>query len=504
MDKKISLLFPFCLLLFISIACGSTEDPPEVPLNSDKELLEYKIESALNPRLSNEDIIGRIENNKIFLSFPYGIDQSSLVATFSHNGKEVTVNGVVQQSGITSNNFKYSVFYNITAEDGSQSIYTVVTTIIPPIPHIYIDTPNKNDAIQKEEYIEDATITIEANGWGEDYNGVTKIKGRGNSTWGMPKKPYRLKLDKKASLFKLNEEKDWVLLANYIDPTLMLNAIAFKIGQLLEIPYTNHAVPVDLTLNGEYMGNYLLTEQVEISSSRVDIDENNGVLLELDTNYDEDYKFYSNFFHLPVMVKDPDLEESQLSLEQIKNDFHQLEGAMAAEEFPDNNYKNYIDIESVVKYLIVYNLTHNMEINHPKSVYLHKENGGKYVMGPIWDFDWAYDYEGTQKHFGSYNRKFLQKFSHSDATGFDFFSRFFEDPEVVTLYQETWNKFHSEKKQELMEYIDWYAERITDSQQKDYQRWGHGATYFKGTVNQLKQWLNNRCDYMDTEAVTQW
>lgn len=93
---------------------------------------------------------------------------------------------------------------------------------------------------------------IEANGWGDDYEGTTQIRGRGNSTWEMPKKPYRLKLDKKSVILGLGEERDWILLANYIDPTLMLNAVAFKIGQLLELPFTNHAIPVDLYLNGEY------------------------------------------------------------------------------------------------------------------------------------------------------------------------------------------------------------------------------------------------------------
>ena len=75
----------------------------------------------------------------------------------------------------------------------------------------------------KDNYI-NATITIEGNDWGEDYTGTTRIRGRGNSTWGMPKKPYRLKLDESTSILGLLPEKDWVLLANYIDPTLMLNS----------------------------------------------------------------------------------------------------------------------------------------------------------------------------------------------------------------------------------------------------------------------------------------
>ena len=90
------------------------------------------------------------------------------------------------------------------------------------------------------------------------------MKGRGNSTWGYPKKPYRLKLNKKAEICGLGKAKNYVLLANHLDPTLMLNSVAFKIGRLLELPFTNHAIPVDVVLNGIYKGSYLLTEQIEV------------------------------------------------------------------------------------------------------------------------------------------------------------------------------------------------------------------------------------------------
>ncbi|RYD79642.1 MAG: hypothetical protein EOP53_09330, partial [Sphingobacteriales bacterium] len=105
-------------------------------------------------------------------------------------------------------------------------------------------------------------LKIEGKGTYTDVNTTTSIKGRGNSTWGYAKKPYRLKLDSKTSIFGLPKAKNWVLLANYLDPTLMLNSVALKAGQLLSIPYTNSFVPVDVSINGKYMGCYLFTEQV--------------------------------------------------------------------------------------------------------------------------------------------------------------------------------------------------------------------------------------------------
>src|SRR5690606_14498507 len=222
---------------------------------------------------------------------------------------------------------------------------------------------------------------------------------RGNSTWGMPKKPYRLKLDNKASLLGLSAEKDWILLANYLDGTLMLNAVASKTAQLLEMPYTNTMIPVDVTLNGEYMGNYMFTEHKEVEKNRIDVT-NGGILLELDTYFDEAWQFKSEHYELPVMIQYPELEdylfeEATIERDRIMADFQILEDAVFDESFPNNNYLDYIDANALVNYLIVYNLTRNVEINHPKSTYLHKQKDGKYMMGPIWDFDWAFDYNGV-------------------------------------------------------------------------------------------------------------
>lgn len=498
MQKIFSNTLPF--FFFLLILTGCKEDNTDIRLHSDKELLDYKFEVSLNPQLMNGDISGSVEDGKIVLTLPYGLNVNELIATFSYKGEEVLVGGKKQISGSTPNNFNNTIIYTIIAQDGSKKEYSVIITYSPPIPHIYITTENEAEITSKDDYLS-ADIYIEANGWGEDFSGKTQIKGRGNSTWNMPKKPYRLKLEKKSALLNLAEEKDWVLLANYIDPTLMLNSVAFKIGQMIGLQFTNHAVPVDLTVNGKYAGSYLFTEQVELSSSRVNIDDKGGVLLELDINYDENFKFYSDNYGLPVMIKDPDIE-SEEHFQQIKSDFHRFEDTMASELFPNNNYKEFVDIESVAKYLIIYNLTHNKEINHPKSVYIYKDAGGKYTMGPIWDFDWAYGYEGTMVHFSSFTNPLLEKFGHTDATGYAFFSRFLEDPGFIQLYKEIWNQFHAEKKGELLGYIDWYADRIKESQKKDQQLWGNGTSDFEDIVRQLKSWLEGRFRYMDQEALT--
>jgi len=417
----------------------------------------------------------------------------TLVASFATTAKEVLVNAVKQESTQSVVDFSNPVIYTLVSATGFKKKYTVKINWNYEVPHIYITTDNNVPIVSKEDYVP-ASIRIEGNGGYNDFTATTKIKGRGNSTWGMPKKPYRLKLDKKASIFGLPESKNWVLLANYLDGTLMLNSVAMKTGQLLEIPYTNHVIPVDVTVNGQFAGSYVFTEQVEVAANRVPI-ENGGVLLELDQNFDEPWEFKSNAYQLPVMVKYPELTAAS-ELETIKDQFHQMEVLVAATNFPDNNYADYIDIESLVNYFIVYNLTDNEEINHPKSTYIYKPLNGKFTMGPIWDFDWAFGYEGSFAYFNSYTNPMF--WSTTAEPGTPFFSRFLTDPAFKTLYKQKWAAFKTEKLPLLLKYVDDYASLIENSREADYILWHTGSGFFLNDAGKLHVWLQNRADYIDT------
>ena len=354
--------------------------------------------------------------------------------------------------------------------------------------------PSITEIPSKDYYLE-ATLTVNGKGVYENYTGKTEVKGRGNSTWGYPKKPYRLKLNKKAEICGFGKAKNYVLLANHIDPTLMLNSVAFKIGRLLELPFTNHAIPVDVVLNGSYKGSYLLTEQIEVKENRVDLDENNSVMWELDSYWDDEPKFKSTAFNLPVMVKDPDLTTEQF--EYWKKDFNAFATQFAKEPLAGNTYVDLIDIESVAKYLITFNLVHNMEINHPKSIFLHKEGNGKYVMGPIWDFDWAYDYEGTNKHFGRYNTPLFS--SSMNGVGTAFFQRFLQDSRVKAIYKKTWQDFKNNKLDALLQYVDDYAAMLKPSVERNSELWDNTKS-FNDKVKELKNWLKGRASYIDGEV----
>ena len=574
-------------ILLLFSACKD-EEPP---ISSTKELLNFSILKSDNQGKVANDVEASIQGSVITLPLDKYDDLKSLIAVFEYNGKSITINGVEQESGVTSNDYSQPLVFTVEAEDGSKQQYTVEIalkdtgvlsafrflkknnvfltadvsssigeeSIIPlvtfsqseliptfttnavkvlvdeveqksgmtkndfsspvvyqfimrngetfqytvkaefllsAIPELTITTTDPSIAeIPSKDYYLEGTLAVNGRGGYEDYTGKTEVKGRGNSTWGYPKKPYRLKLNKKAEICGLGKAKNYVLLANHLDPTLMLNSVAFKIGRLLELPFTNHAIPVDVVLNGIYKGSYLLTEQIEVKENRVDLDENNSVMWELDSYWDDEPKFKSTAFNLPVMVKDPDLTTEQF--EYWKKDFNAFTTQFAKEPLEGNSYVDMIDIESVAKFLITFNLVHNMEINHPKSVFLHKEGNGKYVMGPIWDFDWAYDYEGTSNHFGRYNTPLFS--SSMNGVGTAFFQRFIQDSRVKAIYKRTWQDFKNNKLDALLQYVDDYAVMLKPSVERNSELWENTRS-FDTKVKELKTWLRNRADYIDSEV----
>ncbi len=368
-----------------------------------------------------------------------------------------------------------------------------VVVLVNNLPQINITTKGGASITSKDIYIP-GDIVLNGKSIYSDYTGTTQIRGRGNTTWKYQKKPYKIKLDTKAPLLDMSAAKDWILLANYLDGMHTLNPVAFKIGKLLNIPFTNNIVPVELTLNGQYQGLYMLTEQIEVKDNRVNVG-NDGILLQMDTNFDDPWKFKSAAYQLPVMIMYPELTDAT-QITPIKQEFEQLESLVASADFPNNKYLDYLDAESVANYLLAYMLTDNEEINHPKSTYLYKTRTGKWTMGPIWDFDWAFAFEGSQQYFNSATRSLF--WSSSSSVGTKFFSKLMTDPRIKTLMKQKWTDFKTNKFAELLTFVDDYTSKIEAARSKDYQIWKRGSPNFKNDVGNLKNWLQNRSNYMTT------
>lgn len=184
-----------------------------------------------------------------------------------------------------------------------------------------------------------------------------------------------------------------MLLANQADKSLVRNCVASVMGRFLDFGFTPTIRPVDVYLNGEYIGVYNISEQIEVKKGRVELKQNDGddagFLIEIggkDDDTPED-AWFSGTLSRNVVVKSPD--EDEITPEQFAYIASFVKKADAAVK-TRGNYEDYIDVDALIDWLILHELTCNLDSCFRRSCYMTKEPGGKLTMGPIWDFDLAF------------------------------------------------------------------------------------------------------------------
>lgn len=461
----------------------------------------------------NRNLDGVIDNEKYTITVTtqeWIENMAQLPATFTLDGNyEVKVGGIVQESGITTNDFRKNVVYTV----GGHVQYAVIfeSPQASGLPTVRIHTENAAAIVDKENYV---NMTFDLTDPNNSGNNISKIdfqdgiKGRGNDSWFNPnalKKSYRIKFDKKTGLFGLEKAKSWVLIAQYRDPTLLFNTIAFELGNRFEFPFNHSFNFVELYLNGEYKGNYLLTEQNQVGEGRVDIDEHEGWFVELDGYYDEEPKFKTEKYSLPAMIKSPEIEPFQISnpaYDFVRNDINQLCNLMASTEFPENGYRDLINMNTFIDFLMITEIVDNKEIQSPMSTYLYKNRGSTVNMGPLWDFDCGYGYGYDYIHFNDPdNRTPMQPF----------FQRFFEDPVFLLKYKERWNEKYPDIAS-IGSFIEATANKIEHSAVENFKTWWYRVISswwttrypaekndFRQQTGKIKSYLNVHISYLNTE-----
>lgn len=523
--EGIMLLYLLLFLFFVS--CSEKSDNQ---LSSVAQLESFIFHPDLNNDL--EDVVtGKIFGTNITLSIPYGVSTDGLVASFVYSGASVKVGNVEQTSKVTRNNFSDPVVYSVVAEDGTKKDYTVtVTKKVPRIPKVYINTTGGAPILDKENYVSSTVRIEDIDKYYTDVNLFTSmagIRGRGNSTWGLDKKPYRVKLDEKASLLGMSNDKDWALLANYMDKTLLRNITAFEISKIAEMSWTPASISVDFYLNGTYRGVYSLTEHVKVSKERLNMElvkssDNagealtGGYLLELDFHFDEPKKFRTNKIYpklndgLPIMFKDPD-NPTDPQFNYVKDYFNRAEQVLYSADFkdPENGYRKYIDVESFINYFIVQELAKNVDGNMRGSCYMAIRRNGKIEMPLVWDFDLAFgnaDYITWEQGASSAGPEgwFIKTCS-------PWFDRFFEDPYFVSELKKRWNQLKPQL-DGIPGFISEHALVLQDSQAKNFSPKPTGAGWdinknewntsrkagsYTAEVNFLVNFVEKRLQWLD-------
>lgn len=396
----------------------------------------------------------------------------------------------------------------------------VRSTGLPEFHVNLIDYPSWTELQGAKDDVHPAILYMKGNGMYSDIEADTvEFRGRGNSTWGMKKKPYRFKMKKKAAVCGLPKAKTFALIANYIDCSLMRNAVSLWVANYLQMPFANHCIPVRVYFNDILKGAYMLTEKIGTGSGSVNIDEYKGVLFELDSNYDEAFEFYFSWDRgkrLPVMVKDPDFTEICDSLgvttgqylQTWQSDFNQMAQAVTSGD-TSADLSQYIDLESAVNFFIVNNLAANHEMKHPKSFYIYKDSiadGETYHFGPVWDFDWAYTFDGYE----GVSASIPMVASDGDCGGYSFLKALFSNTGFRALYKRKWDEFISVGYPQLLKYMEEYANLIEPAAIENGQLWpadysvswrrSESSLEFRKNFKALKTWIGQRIDYCNSHA----
>ena len=362
-----------------------------------------------------------------------------------------------------------------------------------PLIHIYTNTPL--EYISKTQYT-DGTIQIESD---EPYlcleSSSVKLRGRGNTTWSFPKKPFQIKFSEPKELLGMSSARKWIFLAHYSDKSLLRTETAFELSRRSEINWTSNSRFVELYLNAEYLGVYQLVEKIEAVTNRVNDGE--GFLLECnrENRIGDDDVYFESDFHF-YTIKEPEVSFGDPQFNLIKNYIKKAEEVLFGTDFQDTlfGYRKYIDTESFVDWYIIHEITQNSESAWGTSGYMNYVPGEKIKMGPIWDFDLS-----LGNTYGISTDGFIIK-------GAGWYAQLFQDSSFVHQVKQRYTYFYS-LKDEILEKVASNAYLLDKPQERNFIKWPilgvwvwpNAVTFneYNHEVAYLKDWCSERMDWLN-------
>ena len=382
------------------------------------------------------------------------------------------------------------------------------------VPTIYIETENRRSITSKENYIYCSLVYVD--GQHVTRYDSTQIRGRGNSSWwNSDKKPYRIKFQQKQRLLGdgFANAKSWTLLANHGDKTLIRNALTYDLGRFMGMPFCPAAQFADLYLNNQYRGTYQISDQVQVHKKRVEVEEENGWLLEVaNENSREDPFITTTRYGIMYNIKNP--KDGHLTVSKriaIGQWLEHFEAAVASAEFkdPEKGYRAYIDEHDFINWYVGAELTGNIDALY--SIYMYKDaDEDKMHFGPLWDLDLGYDnssekslLRSMEAYLGLWNRPFEK-----------ILQRLWQDPWFAQACNDRLRKLvDAGLKQFLIDRIDSLRTVVWQTQTENYRvwrinqqvySWAKRAYYndYDTYIADLKTFVNTHIPYLQ-EAFAQ-
>lgn len=334
------------------------------------------------------------------------------------------------------------------------------------------------------------------------------IRGRGNASWWkFPQKSYMLKFDDSVSLFGMTYSNKYALISTYGDPSLVRNCVAMDIASSMSnLEYTTGQIPVDVFLNGTYLGVYTLSEKVDTGSDQINLfsdhtyaqmsfQQIDGIpfLLECGGYVKDVHTSGLDYFytaHSPqLFVKYPVIEERYNdTITYINNYMNAADQAMTR----GYGYDEYIDVDSWVDWFIVMELTNNTDSALCRSTYLYKRADGKLMIGPVWDFDMAfgnmiydnqtYEYWATAEPiYAPAQGHYMTYLYHSDA--------------FMLAVRERWDEVKEDLLQTAMDALDKYGEQVAGSRVYNNQVRGISGSSYQ--IEAIRAFIRHRYNWID-------
>lgn len=333
-----------------------------------------------------------------------------------------------------------------------------------------------------------------------------ELKGRGNSTWGQVKKPYRIKLDQKTELFGMGRAKKWVLLANYLDDSFLRNDLSFYMMRMLDTEFQREGEFVELYIDGGYYGLYFVTRATEVSKTMVDLRDPMAVIVELDNLYNEGEEVMTETESGDFLVaKDVVAKDNEVAaFESFVEVFEEFAEAAADGDY--GRVTELADLKSFAKYYLLNEFAVNPDA-YATSFFMYKDGEeDKIHAGPEWDFDFAF---GNRKWVWTEDEDFhsptrtramearvLERAGGENAKKSSMIMyNLLKMPEFEELVREVFKEQMAGRAGEIVKYLETEASRIESAAIRDGERWKKDT--FFSEVEYLIDWVVQRYEYFE-------
>lgn len=411
-----------------------------------------------------------------------------LIPEFVTDGETVLVNGQPVVSGQTAISFADDFDLVVKAENGEENSYRVsfncpqINTELPVIRiHIPVSSITDKKTYRKTKF--DIYRSGSDEGRWTASDAEIEIRGRGNSTWGLPKKPYRIKFPEKFSPIGLNhaKAKSWVLLAHDMDKSLLRNHLGFELSRILfsssekyhdeaALDFTPCSQMVNVYSGDNYHGVYQMSDQMEVAKGRINLDKlvaadgsdpvkiTGGHLIETNIHHDEPYpvSFTSSkgIYMDHKYPKDDDMNISQYKY--IEDFIRKAEAALYSSNFTDpaNGWRKWFDEKTLADFIIVKEFAGDMD--GYTSTYFYKRRGvDKIFFGPVWDLDKGWNNDKRTPHGNTLNQLMIYGgFYMPPYINPDWFHRFWQDAEFRKFVGRRWASKKEQLKSKVLSELD--------------------------------------------------